>query len=452
MINRFKSILVVLFIFCLTFALSANQNEKPKNFNFYSKLKVKHSQKKNEKINKCCFSKTKNFSSVKNRGEVKIFTNEILDEKFVDNLDYDVNVAEDEIISKIIFSKFGEDLSQLSSDIFVKFKELYDLLELELNLLGIDKNDLLELFDLTQDDLCDLNIDDFIDDINNFKSFISYFRAGDFDNAEITIKNIDNFLVKDIGLSYVFGQYIYNKEPQMAEKILSFIFLEDLDDDDEDSFFEHYDYLEALVISYLQNKDFKNAERVANLAENDTLERDSALVYVVKYYLKINDISNAKRIIDNISDSICIENSLIYLLDYYARNKNMVDFQKIVFENTNIPSIKKVAQFILAIYQNDFEKAIRIQLPERNFKVIIDNFIEMLASANRVDEAENFINIFLDEDEKNDYLLFFINAYLKNNKIEEAKRLSNEIQSGQDFEGKFSRWMVSKLISIYETK
>lgn len=446
MLNNLRSILVVLIMFSFSFSqLNANQNVK--RLNFFSKLKVKHAdnhiEKKNEKINDISFVKSKKFSSEKKRGESRTSTNQKVDEKFVENFDYDVNLIEYEIVSKILISKFGLEFSELNANILKKFAELHELLKLDLNLFGIEKKELLDLFNLSGN-LSEINFNEFIDNADKFVSFVSLVNKGDYENAEITVNGINNVFIKDLGLYLIFSEFIFNKQPQKAEKILSYMRFKDSNEDSD----EHFDYIEALVICYLQNKDFENAKRIAYLSEEG--KKNYLLISIVKYYLKVNDLDNANKIIENLSDSYK-EDARVYLLDYYARNKNMVVFQKSLFEIRK-SSFNIIGQFILLIYQNNFEKASTIKIPDEKLEIIIGNFIEMLASENRVEDAENFVNIFCDEDEKNDYLLFLINAYLKNNKIEDAKRLCNEIQYGQDFDEKLSKWMVSKLIETYENK
>lgn len=435
MLSKFKNVFVAFVVLCFSFtALSAAQNESPKTLKLFSKMKSKKANKKKVVKKNCSCSQNKDFSPIKKNDEPRIFNEEIFNGTVVENLDYDVNLSEDQMFCEAIFSAFGNSCFFSNQKILEGLKEIFG------DCGPIDQE---FMFGISQN-FGSKNFDDFLLDLNKLNSFLSFIYQDNIVAAEEILNDIENENLKNFGLGLFFNLFLDKKDPQNAERIFSLMtFSNDSSefDDEDDSF----DFIEALIISYMQNKDFESAERLANLEQNEEWDRNQALLHIVKYYTRINDLENAKRIIDEISQKYEKDEATIYILDCYARQKKFQEFKNIVFSSNDI-EFKKRAVFILAIYQNNLDEA--IQNKPSYYESIIENFIEILCSSNHIKEAEDIINIFGDEYDKDNYKLFMINAYLKNGKIEDAKRLKDEISNDELIE----KWLVSKLIENYQKK
>ncbi len=438
MLNKFKNIFIALTLFCFSFGLYGNQTDFLKTVDFYSKMKSKQKKKKERKKN-YSYSTKQNFSSSKKSGNSKSFNAEIPNEDF-QNLEYDMDLVDLEIYSKLVNSKFGYNLSLQNQKLLNALKEIY----------FSNNSDETALFT----EGCDIkNIMDTFSDLEKLNSIISLLYLGDITTAEITANNIGSIDLKNIGLEIIFNNYIQKKDLQNAQRIVSLmIFEKEEEEDDDDYDYEKADYLQTLILAYLQNKDFGSAEKITQTLPDN--EKNDAFVHIVKYYTKVNDTKNANRILDKISDSFDKDRAKIYLLDLYARQKNIVEFQKLAISSDKSELLQS-SKFILAIYENNLQEVIQNQPYDYrpcDFDLIINNFVELLCSSNQIKQAEQLINTFSDDGiEKEDYSMFLINAYLKNGNFEEAKRIRNDMENDMEYD-LLDKWLASKLISIYSTK
>ncbi|NGX32515.1 MAG: hypothetical protein K1060chlam4_00563, partial [Candidatus Anoxychlamydiales bacterium] len=210
---------------------------------------------------------------------------------------------------------------------------------------------------------------------------------------------------------------------------------------DEDDLYEFSEITDQLVVALLKNNEFKKAEElVLNLNIQDEFYRDYDLKLIVKYYSRIGDIQNAKRVIEMLSSNYVRTDAKLYIVDYFAREKKIGDFQKYVLASDD-EEFKLAANFILNIYQNNFEEALK-NIP-CDYEDALFNIAEIFVSLNRIPEAEYLINYFGDDWDIEDFEVFFVNAYLKNGNADEAKRVRAEM------EDPINKFVASKLIAAY---
>jgi hypothetical protein len=403
MIRKFKNVFFFLIAACfMSTALMANQNDI---LNLFSKIKYRKIAKIEKRKNFC---KKDNRNSNSSKNELPIGKIDC-DYYSMPNFEYEMGLSDIEIFLRIFNSKFGYSMTLKNQQVTKNEKEIF---------LGCK------------------SIMNLLDDFEKSNSVTIFIYLNDPASAENVAKNISSDFNEYLALEYVFSYYVLQKDLKNAERILPLMA------------FYHYDcdpYYDThnLILAYLLNKDFESAERIAESID-DEHEKNIAFLNLAKYYAKLNDIKNVNFIINKISDDEYKDLARLYLLDAFAKCKNITEFHKLAFSSNSIEFLKS-AKFILALYENNLEEAKNNQ--SINYELILENFIENLCFSSKIKEAEDLINIFCSEDEKEDYLLFLINAYLKNNNFEEAKRLKNNIQD--DF---FNKRLVSELISNYSKK
>lgn len=430
MLKKCKNLFMICIGVCFSFTiLNAKENDITKTLNFYSKLKFKQ-KNEHEKKKKYHNLKVKNFNSIKKSENFSSNKFEMPKEIAVQNLDCDLNFIDQEILSKIMSSKFGYNLSLQIQKLLEDLKDVYKICVSDLD---VNPSSIIDLKDYNIK-----SIDDFIASLEQLNIINGYLYFGDVSSAEIEAQKIND--LRNLGYELIFNYFIQKKDPKNAERIFSLMIF---NQDDEDKF----DLTQALIISYLQIKDFESAERLSDSLKIDEWENNKALKNIVKYYARLNDIQNASRIIEKISQDFMKDDAKLYVLDSLARQNNLQEFQKIAFSANDLEFIKK-AKFILAVSQNNFKDISEEDFIDFDLIDIVDNFVEILCSTNHVKEAEELINTFNNKIDQEQYELFLINSYLKNGNIAEAKRL-RDASKDLDF---INKWVASRLISIYENK
>ncbi|NGX48679.1 MAG: hypothetical protein K940chlam5_00269 [Candidatus Anoxychlamydiales bacterium] len=348
-------------------------------------------------------------------------------------LDCDRVFVEMEIENRIMNSAFGNRMYEHLQNIFDNVKDMY--LD-AMSDLDCDVNLTLDYF-LSNFDV-DINFVECFEDFEKIFLMQKEILRNDIESAESTALNMKSTWVKNMALEGLFDGYLIKNQIKDATRIYSMM---DYDLDDEDDIYEFSEITDQLIIALLKNNEFKKAEElVLNLNIQDEFYRDYDLKLIVKHYSRIGDIQNAKRVIEMISSSYIKTEAQLYIVDYFAREKKIQDFQKYVLAS-NDEEFKLAANFILNIYQNNFEEALK-NIPY-DYEDSLFNIAEIFVSLNRIAEAEYLINYFGDDWDIEDFEVFFVNAYLKNGNADEAKRVRDEM------EDPINKFVATKLITAY---
>lgn len=438
MFTKFKNIFFVLItmFFCMSHAHADLDNTKKNKKNFFkisklSKKKNVKNKKLSPRLHRGGEPPKRQFKSALKNSNYKILPVETPVEICRPPLDCDTAFTDMEVENKIMSSDFGSKMYQHLQNIFDNVKDMY--------------------LDTMSDLDCDVNLtldhflpysDNEVDLLGGFEDFEKIFlmqnaiSRNDNKSAENIVADMKSLWVKNMALEGLFEAYLIKNQILDAQRIYSMMDFDLDDEDDEDDFSEITD---KLIIGYLRNNEFKKAENLA-LSISDEFYRDYDLKLIVKYYSRIGDIENAMRIIEMISQDYNRREAKLFIVDYYAREKKIQDFQKFVFSSDD-EEFKSGANFILNIYQNNFDVALK-NMPY-DYESALYNIAEILVSLNRIEEAEFLINYFGDDWDIEDMQLFFVNAYLKNGNSDEAKRVRDEM------EDPIEKIIASKLIIVY---
>lgn len=271
--------------------------------------------------------------------------------------------------------------------------------------------------------------------VNN-TDFYNLIFFDDFKNIEKVEKiAVENGCLEE-QMAFILLSYIKNNDFDNAKRLLLSYGI---------SFNDSFYYLMDLTLSYLKKGDYISAEELV-YSLNDKDLKNLALSQIIKSYASINDTANALKIVNKLEIEL-YEKNILYIIDSYARQNKIEEINNLISSN-HLQSLKNQVDFILNIYQNNFEEAKKIAI-ENDIDVtpIIRNMIEILLSNNLIDEAKYLLDTFYD----NDFLEFDINQciiylYLKNNEIEKAKKIRDEVPELS------WKWYISKLISFYSNK
>ncbi|NGX34328.1 MAG: hypothetical protein K1060chlam1_00680 [Candidatus Anoxychlamydiales bacterium] len=431
MFLKLKNVFFVLItmLFCMNVAHADSENTKRNKNHLFKFQKV---SKKKKSKNKELFSQTnrKFKTSLKNSNNKILPIEEAIEISQV-SLDCDSTFSDLEIESSILRSNYGFKMMQNLKNLFENIKNIY--LD-TVSDLDCDVNVCLDDFFPYLD--TEVNISEVFEDFEKIFLMHDYINREDMLSAENIAADIKTAFIRNMTLEGIFNAYLINNQIQNAKRIYSMM---DFDLDDEDGLDELSEITDKLIIALMRNGDLQEAEKIAfNMPDEDYREYDLKLI--VKHLSRRGDIDNAKRIIEKISQDYNKKAAQLYIVEYFAREKKIVDFQKFVISSDD-EEFKKSANFILNIYQNDFDLA-ETNMPY-DYEAILENIAEVLVSSNRIKEAEYLINYFGDEYDREEFELFFVNAYLKSGQIDEAKRVRNEI------EDPFDKIIASRLIAAF---
>ncbi|NGX52327.1 MAG: hypothetical protein KR126chlam5_00624 [Candidatus Anoxychlamydiales bacterium] len=430
-------VLIAMF-FCMNLAHGDIKNtKKNKNhlFKFQSVSKKKNlkDKKLSSRLHRQGQPPSREFKMAWKNSNNKILPIEMPVEILRSPFDCDIAFSDMEVENRIMSSSFGNKMYQHLQIIFDNVKDMYlDVisdLDCDVNL-ALDY--ILPYFDV------DINFVECFEDLEKMFLMHDSISRNDTELTESIVLNMKSTWIKNMALEGIFEKFLIKNQILDATRIYSMMDY-DLDDEDDLSIFS--EVTDQLIIALLRNNEFRKAEElVLNLNVPEEFYRDYDLKLIVKYYSRIGDVQNAKRVIEMMDSSYIKTDAKLYIVDFFAREKKIADFQKYVLASDD-EDFKLRANFILNIYQNNFEEALK-NIP-CDYEESLFNIAEIFVSSNRIPEAEYLINCFGDDWDMEDLEVFFVNAYLKNGNADEAKRVRDEI------EDPINKIMASKLITAY---